>query len=73
MLLHRLKKVAFAVNMLKRLVCGAKAFNLSSMLTASGKLSGFKFWSTVNLMHVDSNSLPQQRLVLDNVLSDSVE
>ena len=36
--------------------------------TYLGKLSGFKFWSTVTLKHVDSNSLPQKKSVLDNVL-----
>ena len=47
--------------------------HLSCMLTALGKFSGFHFWSTVTQMHVDSNSLPQKKSVLDNILSDSVD
>ena len=43
------------------------------MLTTLGKLSGFKFWSTVTVKHVDSNSLPKKKSVLDNILSDSVD
>ena len=61
----------FAVNTLKRLflVCVWCQLPLSGMLTALGKFLGFKFWCSVNRMHVDSNSFPQKKSVLNDVLS----